>query len=141
MTPAEELTRFLAAEGIGTLAGASGWALTFSRMPDQPDESICLIDGGGVGPLVYDEEIREPAIEVRVRGKDHSAVSEKAQQIFDLLCEPGDIPGPSREIGDSLYLGIWMDSDFIDLGRDENERTRISANYRCNRQPLEANSS
>lgn len=141
MSPAEEVARFLADSGIGTLAGAASWGITFSRMPDKPDDSICCIDNAGGPVVVYDEEIREPAIEIRVRGRDATDVFDKAQEIFALLCEPGGLPSPARTMGDSLYLGFWIDSDFIDLGRDENERARLSANYRCNRQPLEGNSS
>lgn len=137
MSPAEELARYLADQGVGTLAGAASWAITFSRMPDDPDDAICLYDSGGSPPIVYDEELREPFVQVRVRGTDHASIHSKAEEIFGLLCEPGDIPGPSREIEGGLYLGIWMDSDFIDLGRDENNRIRIASNYRCNRQPLE----
>lgn len=137
MTPAEEIARFLDAQGVATIGGSASWSVFFARMPDEPDDSICLYDSGGGPPVVYDEEIREPAIQVRVRGTDLSDMQAKAQEIFELLCEPGDIPSPSREIGESLYLGIWMDSDFIDLGRDENERLRIASNYRCNRQPME----
>lgn len=141
MSPAEEVARYLADNAIGTLAASAGWGVFFSRMPDEPDTAICCIDSGGSGPLVYDEEIREPSIEIRIRGTDPEANHDKAEEIFALLCETGGIPGPARTIGDGLYFSFWMDSDFIDLGRDENERHRVTSNYRCNRQPSEVISS
>lgn len=140
MSPAEEVARYLDAEGIGTLAGAASWAIYFSRMPDEPDDCIALYDGGGGAPIVYDIELREPFVQIRIRGTVYSDVFDKAQEIFDLLCEPGGLPGPAREMSDGLYLAFWMDSDFIDLGRDENERIRLTSNYRINRQPLEGSS-
>jgi hypothetical protein len=140
MSPAEEIARYLAGQGIGTLAGGSSWGVYFSRMPDAPDDCVCVFDSGGGPPIAYDITLREPAVQVRIRGTVHADVHTKADEIFDLLCEPGDIPGPAREIENGLYLGFWMDSDFIDLGRDENERIRLTSNYRINRQPLEGSS-
>lgn len=139
MTPAEEIARFIADEGLGTLAGTSGWAVFYADMPERPDTAICCYDSGGPEPLDYDIELREPAVEVRVRGNDYAAVQQKFQAIFDLLVQPGGVPD-TRTIGDGIYIDIGLDSDLISLGRDDNDRHRVSGNYRCNRQPVETSS-
>jgi hypothetical protein len=137
MTPAHELALYLADQGLGTFAGESGWSINVSRMPDQPDEAVCLYDSSESPLLVYDEQIRVPFVEVRVRGTNYEDVSDKAQAIFELLTQVDDNPPAGRDIEDGHYIGIWLASGFADLGRDDNDRFRISSNYRCNRQPLE----
>lgn len=136
-SPAAELAQYLEDEGVGTFPSDSAWSINVSRMPDKPDRAIALRDGAGGEPLSYELELRAPTVEIRIRGEDYAAVADKFDEIFRLLCQTDENPPSTRTIGNGRYIGIWLDSDMIDLGRDENDRFRVSGNYRINRQPSE----
>lgn len=141
MSPAEDIAAYLSDNGIGTYPSPDPWSINIVRMPASPDSAICVYDNGGGEPIVYDVEIRQPLFEVRIRSRLYEDAEAKAAAIFALLCQPATNPPPARNIGEHRYIGIWLVSEFTSLGRDDNDRVRLSAIFRCNRQPLEVSSS
>lgn len=131
MSPADELAQHLAAEGVGAFGANSGWAIGVSREPPKPDTAITLYDTGGLDPLALDIDLRQPTIQVRVRGRVYAEAFAKQEEIRDLLAGP-----THRTIGEHHYVGIWLRGDFIGIGRDDNDRHLITANYHINRQPI-----
>ena len=131
MSPAHELALHLEANGIGDFAGSSGWVINVSREPPKPDTSITLYDTGGFDPLQVDIDFKAPTIQVRVRTRSYPDAYDKHEAIFQLLCIPLE-----RTIGDHHYVGIWRQGEVADIGRDDNDRHLLTANYRINRQLL-----
>lgn len=130
MTPATELADFLAQRGVGTRgSGDSAWSIFVSEEPTAPDKTITLYDSGGFDRLA--EAIRQPTIQVRVRANDYQEGYEKHEQILQELHAIGQ-----QAIGAHWYVGVFLQSDIISIGRDVSRRVRLTANYRIIRQPL-----
>lgn len=132
-TPAHDIGLYLATPefAIGTFAGAAAWSINVGQEPASPPEAVTVYDTGGGAPIP-DIELREPTIQVRVRGPNYLAAQAKAEAIFAQLTQP-----TTREIEGSRYIGIWATSDILALGRDDNDRYLFTANFRCERQPAE----
>lgn len=131
---AKEIMQYLADNGVGAIAATSGWSLGVSREIERPDTAITLYDTGGGEPNP-DIELYESTFQVRVRGRDYLAAYDKQQEIRDLLILP-----TVRQLGENgltRYIGIWMQSDILNIGRDDNDRILLTANYRVQRQPTE----
>ena len=135
-SPAHDIALYLAGLGVGTFGGATSWALAVNREPEAPDDVVTVYDTGGGEPFA-DIELYEPTIQVRARSKTFTTAYAKHEQIRSLLILP-----TVRMIGEAddltRYVGIWMQSDILDIGRDENDRHLLTANYRILRQPQEA---
>ena len=131
-SPAHDLALWMASEGVGTF----GNTIHVSREPISPDDVVTLYDTGGSAPLLSDHaELRDHTIQVRVRNTDYPAGYEKQQEIARI------IQGLEPFVTDDYeYTGIWMQSDIIAIGRDDNDRFLFTANYRVVREPLEAGS-
>lgn len=132
MSPAEEIAQHLADNGIGARAGDGVWGIHVSQEPDSPDDVVTVYDTGGLDPIQVDIDLRQPTIQIRVRGSLHSDVRSTHDSIYSIL---DAVQG--AEIESHHYIGIWIQGDIIDIGRDDNDRFRATANYRINRQPAE----
>lgn len=139
-SPAAELAQYLEDEGVGTFPADAAWSINVSRMPDKPDRAILLRDEAAGEPLSYELELRARTVTVTIRGDDYGVMATKFDEIFRLLCQTDEDPPSTRTIGDGRYIGIWLDSDMIDLGRDDNDRFRVAGTFRINRQPSETSS-
>jgi hypothetical protein len=128
-SPAHDLALHLAGLGIGTFGADSGWSINVSTEPAEPDTVITLYDTGGDEPDTDELDLLRPTFQVRVRGDDYPVVYSKQEAIRDALILPGRI-----ETADSVFLGIFMTSDILAIGRDDNDRHLLTANYRSIRE-------
>lgn len=128
--PSHELAIYLDAQGVGTLGGTTGWRLQANLEPSTPDQVITLYDTGGSAPRLYDDELRQPTIQVRVRGNNYADAYAKQEEVFDILNAI-----INQDIEDHFYVGVWMQTDIIQIGPDDNNRPRLTANYSIEREP------
>lgn len=140
-SPATELADYMAANGIGLRGGDTQFSIHVSREPINPDDVITLYDTGGDAPVAISDELRSRTIQVRIRtvAAGYVAAMAKHQQIFELLAQPAieDTADPiERNIGAHRYTGIWLVGEITPIGRDENDRHLIVANYDTHLQPL-----
>lgn len=140
-SPADELAHWLEDQGIGLFGGNADWSVHVDREPVAPDRVVTLYDTGGPANFSIEPEIRNPTIQVRVRGVTFAEAYEMQERISRLLTQPGDgYASFERAIGEHRYLVIARTSDIMSLGRDANDRIRLTANYEALRQPLEIES-
>lgn len=143
MTPAVEIAQFLADEGVGERGGSGRWSIHVSREPTSPDDVVTLYDTGGPPPVAIDVNLRAHTIQVRVRSKDYVEGAETQNSIFTLLAQPDAVVDGlplERSIGEHRYTGMWLTSEIMYIGRDDNDRFLFTANYEVHRQPLEGQS-
>ena len=119
-SPAYLVASYLDSVDQGTL----GTDLFVSTEPAGPDSTVTLYDTGGQEPEP-DQDLWRPTIQVRVRDKDYLAAYGKQQSIRDTLIGP---PGFTQ--GGYRVLGVFPSSDVIAIGRDDNDRFRLTLNYR-----------
>lgn len=132
-SPAHDIALYLEEQGVGTFASELGWSINVSREPNSPDDAITIYDTGG-NEADPENEIYEPTIQVRVRAESYTDAYSKHNEIRDILIIP-----TSRTLGasdDTFYIGIWMQSDILSLGRDDHDKHILTANYRIQRQPI-----
>jgi hypothetical protein len=127
-SPAKDIADKLQALVIGTF----GTNIFVSEEPKNPNDCVTIYDTGGSGDAAFaDIELYQPTIQVRVRNKTYPLAYAKQEQIRDALIIP-----ITFTINSAVYLGIWLQSDIISLGRDDNNRYILTANYRIERQPV-----
>lgn len=133
--PAHALALFLEAEGLGTFAGDSGWSINAGEEPASPDDTITIYDTPGREPLLYGEPdtganaTYRPAVQVRVRSYDYPGAYDQQEAIRALFHKQTGV-----DIDNTRVVGIWLTSDIQSLGRDDNNRYRLTANYRLTRE-------
>lgn len=127
---ADDLAGYLDANSVGTLAAATGWSISFGMEPASPETAITLYDTGGLEPDTDQLDVLRPSIQVRVRGSDYRAAYAKQVAIRDLLHAM-----PETVIEGTLYLAVTASSDILSIGRDDNDRFILTANYRVMRSP------
>lgn len=134
-SPAHQLALHLGTfPAIGAFAAATGWAIAVGMEPKSPDEAITLYDTGGA-PYFADAYLSTPTIQVRVRTRKYQDGYDKHEDILAILSGI-----QNQQIGDSYLLGVWLTSDVMAIGRDDNDRFIFTANYRIERQPIEVGS-
>lgn len=127
-SPAKDISDRLEDLSIGT----AGTNIFVSEEPVSPNDCVTIYDTGGSGEAAFaDIELYQPTIQVRVRNISYAAGYAKQEQIRDALIIP-----VTFTINSTVYLGIWLQSDIISLGRDTNNRYILTANYRIERQPV-----
>lgn len=132
-SPADDIARYFADQGIGPFGTNADWCINVGRLALNVDRAIAVYDTGGPDPLeVEDTEMRQPTIQVRVRSDSYPEAYEKQQAMFLLLAVP-----VTQDIGEHRYVAINLQSDILDIGRDDNDRVNLTANYQIIRQPLE----
>lgn len=143
MSPAEELARHLADAGItGAFGGADAWSVHCSAEPLEPENCVTVYDSGGLDPLVIGgADMEQPQVQVRVRSKDYNAAWELQKLIRRELVQPDLVATPGapleRDIGGGRYVQIVPLAAILSIGRDENDRAIVVANYQLIRQELE----
>lgn len=120
---AHDIGQYLAAQGLGTFGGTSGFGIYVSKEPTAPDDVITLYDTSG---LVPDPEngVFAPAIQIRVRGNGFQAVYSKAEAVRDELINTTDITQ-----GGTRYLELWQQGSIEQLGYDDNDRLILVMNF------------
>lgn len=129
--PCHEIAKHLDAESVAVLGASSGWGLYAQREPATPNDVVTVYDTGGSAPALFDEDLRLPTIQVRVRSDNYDSAYGKQKEIFDVLTT---IKG--QDIEGSHYIGVWMTSDVLSLGPDDNGRYILTANYQIERGPI-----
>lgn len=128
-SPAHDIGLFLEQKGLGTF----GVELHVSREPTSPDFVTTIYDTGGPAAALVNEQLRRPTIQVRVRSHDYVEAYNRQQAVHAALA----VNETSFETDDARYVGCWLTSDIVSIGRDENERHLLTANYQLERHPLE----
>ena len=128
MSAAHELALYLATEGVGAFGGSGDWGLHVSREPFAPDNVITLYDTGGGPAPNYNLQLREPTIQVRTRSISYASGFAKQESIFALLNAI-----KTQQISGRSYIGVWIIGEILSIGRDDNDRHLLTANYRIQR--------
>jgi hypothetical protein len=126
-SPAKDIADHL--EDLGH--GVFGATIFVGEEPASPNNCITVYDTGGGSNVVPDIELYQPTIQVRVRNTSYAAGHLLQEQIRDSLVLPLDF-----EINESHYIGVWVQSDIMSLGRDQTNRNIFTANYRLERQAI-----
>jgi hypothetical protein len=136
----EDIARYLVAQGLGVLGGDADWGIHVNVEPAAPHRVITVYatDGlGSDGPDTDELDILRVAFQVRTRsgrlgetGNVYSEAFAKQEAIRDKLILPN---GPLVTANSTFHF-ISMTSDIVPIGRDENDRHLIVANYRANRE-------
>lgn len=122
-SPAYDIAQYLASQGVGVFGGSSAWSINVSREPASPDDCITLYDTGGAGLDTDDRDIDRVSFQVRVRSFDYLSARAMQVAIRDLL-----LIDPGVAAGGNLYT-ISQESNIMHIGRDENDRQILTANY------------
>ena len=121
----QDIIEWLAAEGHGTI----GTDLFMAVEPDQPDDVVTAFDTGGSPDLMSgDHPIEEPTVMLRARNKDYRQGWERLDTLVRALTDDTRISVADSGAG---YVGLWLMSGPMMIGRDEHERHRLTANLRC----------
>lgn len=128
--PVLDIVNYLSGQaGLGTFGGSTDWSLYAFVEPNEPANCITLYDTGGDGPDTDDLDLANLTFQVRVRCETYNSGYAKHVIIRDLLI------GVSPIVMDtSTFAGIVMSTDIAGIGRDENNRHVLTANYRAIRQ-------
>lgn len=133
-SPAHDIALHIASvPGIGTFGGATGWTISVATEASSPDTTITVYDTGGEGPDTDELDIERQSIQVRVRsGKQSGAYQAAYDKQHAIRAALINLSGVVMD--GSRYLGIVMMSEILTIGRDDNDRFLMTANYRVIRQ-------
>ena len=138
MSPADELAHYLEGAGAGVLGAQSGWALAVGTEPDKPDTVITLYDTVGNVPLV-DIDLTDCGVMLRARSSARSSAHAYRDAYAAALFAINELTKPEIIFGDVYqYIGVYLQTDLQCIGRDDNDRFIFTANFRIQRQPVEA---
>lgn len=125
--PSQDIAAILEAESDLALAFAVN--LHTYQMPDTPDACVCIYDSGG---YVGQENVEywKPTFQVKVRGAkgDSRTAYLLAQAIRDRLHA-----AHNETVNGARYIGIWMETDVLTIGPDQNARPQFTINFRADR--------
>lgn len=125
---ARDVALFLDAESVGAFPPASsGWAISVAQEPASPDDAITVYDTGGLEPDTDELDVFRPTIQVRVRSRDYEGARAKHEVIRELL-----IMQQPLVLATSSVL-VSASSEIAGIGRDDNNRHILTANYRARR--------
>jgi len=127
--PAEDIARLIAAQGLATFAGTTGWAVNVDIVLEEPDSMITVIDVGGVGPidtLTFDE-IDNWTVQIRVRARGAQDARDKIDAIIEAinLKKDYEVVDGATTMG---YIVMYRSTLPVFLGADERNRTIFAFN-------------
>jgi len=124
MVVTNDLADWLAIHG----EGVKGASIFQGEMPEAPDDSILLREGGGAGPTrsMDNRRLQRIGITIIVRGARDQLVqtNEKTRRVYDLMLDL-----MHTAINGTRYVGTQPLGDIADLGRDELDRWKFSMNF------------
>lgn len=120
-SPAHKIATHLDSDGFGTIGSDSGTTISVSREPSSPDEAITIYDTGGLSPDTDTEDFLVRTIQIRLRTNNYNSGYVIMENIRDNLLAEKDIVSVNQ---------IFMDGDILFIGRDDNDRFLLTANYR-----------
>jgi hypothetical protein len=124
-SPSEDIKDMLVTAGLGTF----GTNLFIGLEPTTPDICTTIYDTGGE-PAEVDYNYERPTVMVRVRGAEggYRAAHLVAQSIRDELNGKHNVT-----VNSARYVGIWMQTDVLAIGTDDNGRPLFTINFRIHR--------
>lgn len=128
-SPAHDVALYLQTQGIGTFGGGTAFSIHVGTEPAAPNDVVTLYDTGGPGPDTVEMDLMQPTFQVRTRSASYPAGYDKQEQIRDLLLASG-----SKTMATSRFVLIVMTSEIAGIGRDDNDRHIMVANYRAIRE-------
>lgn len=120
-SPASDIADYLELQGFGTV----GTDIFANLEPNKPNSTVCVHDTTGLQALVIQDNLRQPGIQIRVRGVDYEVAYSLHDRIVKALCT--DVTEFSS--ASHRYVGCWQQGDILNLGRDQNDRFVTSSNY------------
>lgn len=131
-SPAHALALYLAEFPlIGAFAASTGWSIAVGTEPASPDSTITLYDAPAGEAYFADADLSQPMVQVRTRARSHVEAYEKQHAIKSILSSVMNL-----QIDDAYYIGVWLKSEILGIGRDDNDRHLFTANYRVERQSI-----
>lgn len=128
---AEEIARYLATHGFGTLGGSAGWSINFGKEPAKPETCITIYDTGGGEPDTDELDIHDPTFQVRVRGKKYNVAATKMEQIRRDLIKA--VPA----MDSYSVIAILCTTSIASIGPDDNGRDILTCNFKVIVQDVE----
>lgn len=121
----EGIKDLLVAAGVGTFAATTGWGIFISKMPDEPDSIVSIMETGGF-PANPRWLIDYPSVQVMIRGDKggYQAAKAKALAVRDAL-----LGLPSQVINGDGWDSITDIGGLIELGYDDSNRPKFSTNF------------
>jgi hypothetical protein len=95
-------------------------------MPSTPDNVVAIYNSGGYTRDLSGTMVEEPTFMIKVRNTSYATGEALCNTIKDLLHGVNDTTANSHD-----FLLIEQQGDINDLGRDENNRTEWSMNFRA----------
>lgn len=129
MNPAsKDIAKWIASEadpyaGIGAFAGDDSFAVYCAVEPAEPNDVVTVYDTGGPGPDTDELNLDNVTFQVRVRCETYSEGYHIHEIIRDMLL----FNEPVCET--SSFAGVAMTTGILAIGRDENNRHLLTANY------------
>lgn len=125
-SPAHDLVLWLVDQGeLPAFGGDLDWAGHVQREPVEPDNVVTLYDTGGAEvELPREGQLERPSFQIRVRGRSYQDCYNRQRSIRETLVEN------TTFLSDEFrYFTPLPTSDILDIGRDDNDRFRLTANY------------
>ena len=126
-SPSEDIKTIL--DGISSLGLALAADLFVGELPKSPDACVAIYDTGSMEPPNPTYTLEHPKIMIKVRGEKNGYQTSYALA-KDIKAE---LLGLSTTVGSTRYLCIWVLSDILWLGYDDNRRPLWSINFRMQR--------
>ncbi len=126
MSTAFHMARLLEANGLGTFAGTNAWAIAVAMEPEKPVKMITLYDTGGAGPDTAEMDIDRCEFQVRVRALNYVEAFVKMRAVRAFLLSAVAI----TTVDSVAYKGIYVTSDILSTGKDDNDRFILTCNFR-----------
>lgn len=126
-SPAHDIALELQGQGFGTFGADSGWSIAVSQEPSEPPTAITLYDTDS--PSEYEDlGFTQARFQVRVRGPSYVDAYAKQQTIRGWL-----VTATNFDRSDYRYMGIDLLGQINSIGRDDDNRYILTANYRLYR--------
>lgn len=126
MSTAFHMARLLEANGLGTFAGTTSWAIAVAMEPEKPVKMITLYDTGGQGPDTAEMDLDRCEFQVRVRALNYVEAFVKMRAVRSFLLSAI----PITTVEQVAYKGIYVTSDILSVGKDDNDRFILTCNFR-----------
>lgn len=126
----DDIADYISSGGVGTVGSTASWGIFKGIRPDFPDKCVAVYEYGGAFSLHAMSSgpgravAERPRVQVVIRTNNYSTGRTKANEVFRLLDGLRE-----RAINGVTYKwAAAIQSPFL-LGRDENDRALIAANY------------
>ena len=123
----------LSTQSVGGIAGSTsvtdtGWLITKTYMPPDPDKVITIYETGGSPPEPR-AEVDYPTFQVRVR----SGTTGYSTGMEKLAAVQMALHGLTATHNSWYYPGFWAQGDALSLGFDQETRPILAQNFRAAR--------